>query len=251
MTDITPIETGHADPHVLPREQCVLRYALERWARERPDQVYAVFEDGREWSLAEVLERTQRLAAGLAALGVRQGDHVAMWLPNGSDSMLTFFAINYLGGVYVPLNTAYRGRILEHVIENSDAKVIVAHGSLAERLAEIDRARLETVVMLGSGSAPEGLDCVSFETLAACEGTPPALRHPIEPWHTQSIIYTSGTTGPSKGVLSSYLHMYTNPGPRPGPWSPEMTDSWSICRCSISAAWDCALPCWRAAARSR
>jgi crotonobetaine/carnitine-CoA ligase len=36
---------------------------------------------------------------------------------------------------------------------------------------------------------------------------------PIEPWDNQSIIYTSGTTGPSKGVLSSYLHLYTNAGP--------------------------------------
>ena len=41
----------------------------------------------------------------------------------------------------------------------------------------------------------------------------PELDSPIEPWHTQSIIYTSGTTGPSKGVLSSYLHIFTNAGP--------------------------------------
>lgn len=203
----------HADPRVLPREKCVLRYALERWAAERPGQVYAVFEDGREWTFAEVLERTRRLAAGLAGFGVSQGDHVAMWLPNGSDSMLTYFAINYLGAVYVPLNTAYRGRILEHVIENSDAAVIVAHGSLVDRLREIGHARLTDVVIAGAGNAPSALNSVSFESLADCGDEPPSLEHPIEPWHTQSIIYTSGTTGPSKGVLSSYLHMYTNPGP--------------------------------------
>jgi crotonobetaine/carnitine-CoA ligase len=39
------------------------------------------------------------------------------------------------------------------------------------------------------------------------------LAREIEPWDTQSILYTSGTTGPSKGVLSSYMHMYAMFGP--------------------------------------
>ena len=44
-----------------------------------------------------------------------------------------------------------------------------------------------------------------------------ALERPIQPWDIQSIIYTSGTTGPSKGVLSSYLHMFSNAGPESWP----------------------------------
>ncbi|MCC5868058.1 MAG: AMP-binding protein, partial [Gammaproteobacteria bacterium] len=210
-------DANHADPRVLPREQCVLRYALDRWATERGSKVYAVFEDGREWTYAEVHERTVRLAAGLASLGVAQGHHVAMWLPNGGDSMIAFFAINYLGAVYVPMNTAYKGRILEHVIENSDAEVIIAHGSLTPRLQDIRLSRLNTVVIAGEGGAPDGLRQVAFAEVAERSATPPELERPIEPWHTQSIIYTSGTTGPSKGVLSSYLHMYTNPGPEAWP----------------------------------
>ncbi|MFP5453980.1 MAG: AMP-binding protein, partial [Alphaproteobacteria bacterium] len=43
------------------------------------------------------------------------------------------------------------------------------------------------------------------------------LDRPIQPWDIQSIIYTSGTTGPSKGVLSSYLHMFSNAGPESWP----------------------------------
>ncbi|TVS11502.1 MAG: ATP-dependent acyl-CoA ligase, partial [Gammaproteobacteria bacterium] len=217
MTATKINDANHADPRVLPREQCVLRYALDRWADERGSQVYAVFEDGREWTYAEVRTRTLKLAAGLASLGVAQGDHVAMWLPNGSDSMIAFFAINYLGAVYVPMNTAYKGRILEHVIENSDAEVIIAHGSLTPRLKDIVLSRLSTVVIAGEGAAPEGLRKVSFAEIAENRASVPELERPIEPWHTQSIIYTSGTTGPSKGVLSSYLHMYTNPGPEAWP----------------------------------
>ena len=54
-------------------------------------------------------------------LGVKRGDHVAVWLPNGREALITFYAINYLGGVFVPFNTAYRGAILAHVLANSDA----------------------------------------------------------------------------------------------------------------------------------
>jgi crotonobetaine/carnitine-CoA ligase len=57
-----------------------------------------------------------------------------------------------------------------------------------------------------------------FGELTGTEAELPALERPIEPWDTQSVIYTSGTTGPSKGVLSSYLHMYTNPGPEAWPF---------------------------------
>ena len=209
---------SHSDPRVLDREICVLRYALDRWATEKPDDTFAIFEDGSSWSFAETRRRTIEKAVGLSKLGVEQGDHVAMCLPNGKESLLTFFAINYLGAVYVPFNTAYKGRILEHVVDNSDAEVILVHGQLAARLGEVNTARLRTMVVVGEGSAPAGLDQVAFESLAGKEAELPELRRPIEPWDTQSIIYTSGTTGPSKGVLSSYLHMYTNPGPESWPF---------------------------------
>ncbi len=212
MSTADNVSTQHSDPRVPDRTTCVLRYVLDKWAAEKPGETFVVFEDGESWSFADVRERTVRLAAGLSRLGVCQGDHVAMWLPNGRESLLSFFAINYIGAVYVPFNTAYKGRILEHVVENSDAEVIIAHGQLAARLAEIDTSRLKTAVLVGDGGAGR-LDTMAFAELGAAESELPELQRPIEPWDTQSIIYTSGTTGPSKGVLSSYLHMYTNPGP--------------------------------------
>lgn len=133
-----------------------------------------------------------------------------MWLPNGRESLLSFFAINYLGAV--PFNTAYKGRILEHVVDNSDAEVIIVHGGLASSLDDIDTGRLKVAVVVGDGSAA-GLERVAFDDMVQKENPVPELERPIEPWDTQSVIYTSGTTGPSKGVLSSYLHMYTNAGP--------------------------------------
>lgn len=196
------------------RGECVLRYVLQRFAASQPDSTLVCFEDGEIWTYAEAHARTRRVAAALQRLGVNQGDHVLMWLPNGRAALETFFAINYIGAVYVPINTAYRGDLLAHVLENSDARLMVAHGDLAPRLAEIDSAKLVTVVVTGASvDAAPGLDIVRYEDITAVEAEPQNPDREIEPWDTQSIIYTSGTTGPSKGVLSSYLHAYSSMSP--------------------------------------
>lgn len=192
-----------------PDRDFVLKYALERWAQAEPERTFACFDDGDRWSYRETLARTRRLAAALQGLGVEQGDHVVVWLPNSKEGLLAFFAINYVGAVYVPINTAYRGGLLAHVIAISDARVIIAHGELVERLCEVDLADLTTLVAVGMpGSDVAGLICHDFAAIQVAAGEPREPERPIEPWSVQSIIFTSGTTGPSKGVLSSYLHAY-------------------------------------------
>jgi crotonobetaine/carnitine-CoA ligase len=219
---ITPAAATHHDSRVPAREVCVVRYLIDRWATERGAQVYAVFDGGVTVTYAQLQERVVAVAAGLQAQGVRRGQHVLAWQPNTPDMLFTFFAINYLGAVYVPINTAYRGGLLEHVIDNSDAEVAVVHVDLVPRLAGANLARLRRLVVTGTASgATVPADCplpwVLFETLEGTTADLLPLERPIEPWDTQSVIYTSGTTGPSKGVLSSYLHMYTNPGPEAWP----------------------------------
>ena len=112
--------------------------------------------------LPRVARNYDATAAALQALGVRQGDHVLSWLPNGPDALKVWFGLNYIGAVYVPINLAYKGRLLEHVIENSDAALMIAHGDLVSRLAEIKLAKLRTVVTLGGN--PARIDGLSFFT---------------------------------------------------------------------------------------
>ncbi|GAB7004705.1 ATP-dependent acyl-CoA ligase [Nocardioides sp. AN3] len=194
------------------REDAVLRYVLDRRAQEEPDKPFAVFDGGSTWTRAELRSRVRRAAASLEQLGVSQGDHVVVWLPNGPDVLLYFFAINYLGAVFVPMNTAYRGGVLAHALRTSDAEIAIIDGGLATRLAELeDRGRLNRVVTVGP--APEaltGLDVIGADDLPDGGEGPSELARPIEPWDTQSIMYTSGTTGPSKGVLCSYMQAYVS-----------------------------------------
>ncbi len=202
-----------SDPRIPARDRCVTRYLLQRWDREIPDKVFAVFEDGESWTYAQLHTRVISLAGGLAAEGVSRGDHVAVWMFDGKEAILTFFAINYLGAVFVPFNTAYKGKILEHVLDNSDGRLLVAHSQLLERLEGINTASIRKVLCVGEVPELVALETCTYADAAQSTAPVPELDSPIEPWHTQSIIYTSGTTGPSKGVLSSYLHIFTNAGP--------------------------------------
>ena len=215
-------ERDFTDPRIPNRDECVLRYLLDRWATERPDQPHVVFADGAEWTFAELRDKVRTKAAGLRAMGIEQGEHVAVWLPNGPDALIAFYAINYIGAVFVPFNTAYRGQLLQHVIANSGARVLLVHPDLVPRLHEIDLGRVERLVVTTGIEVPEAPRPIQrFDELAGAADETLELARPIEPWDIQSIIYTSGTTGPSKGVLSSYLHMFSNAGPESWPMVDE------------------------------
>ena len=217
MDALSEMKSESSDPRIPPRATCVLRYALDKHAHDTPDKTYVIFGDGTSWSYAETQERTRGRALALQNLGIVQGDHVAAWLPNGAEALVTFFAVNYIGAVFVPINTAYVGTILEHVIENCGAKILVAHGSLVARLRDVRLAALAQLVLIGpDAEVPAALTSVRFETCGGGTLQPPA--QPIEPWHTQAVVYTSGTTGPSKGVLMSYLHLFSNAGPETWPF---------------------------------
>ena len=202
--------TTWSDPRIPAPDVCVLRPMLERWAAEQPEKVFARFEDGTEWTYAQTLEITRRTAVGFQALGVRHGENVHSWLPNGPDAIRVWFGLNYIGAVYVPINLAYRGGILEHAIRLSGARLIVAHGALTERLAGIDRSNLTDLVELhGEGPQISGLRRHAASVLSPASTEVAPLERETLPWDPQTIIYTSGTTGPSKGVVSSYMHAYT------------------------------------------
>lgn len=204
-----------SDPRIPSRETCVTRYVLEHRAQTNPERAYIRTADGAEFAYGPFCASVQRAAAGLAAQGVKQGDTVVVWSPNSVDMVRVWFAINWLGAVYVPINTAYRGNLLAHVIANSDAKLIVASADLTPRLVDIDRASLETLIVVGGAPLPvPGLTVVGADALDGDPATIPPLARPIEPWDVQSIIYTSGTTGRSKGVISTYAHLWHMSGPQ-------------------------------------
>jgi carnitine-CoA ligase len=208
----------YTDPRLPRREDVVQRYLVDRFAEERPSDVFIRFRDGEEWTFSELRDRARRAAGGFRRLGVGQGDHVASFLPSSRDAICVWFGLNYIGAVYVPLNPAHKGNVLSHTIKTSDAKLLVAHTALVPNLTAIDLGSVTDLVSIGGDDATvDGLAHHSGDILTAEPGDL-ELERPIEVWDTQGIWYTSGTTGPSKGVLSSYMHAYNMFGPETMPF---------------------------------
>lgn len=197
------------DPRMPEPDACVQRYMLDRLAERQPHKVFANFSDGTEWTCAQTREITIRTANAFRRLGVRQGERVLVWLPNSADCLRVWFGLNYLGAVFVPINLAYKGALLQHTLSISEARLGVVHADLYQRLGELQLRHLREIVVLGGEPhAVTGLQVREASALESTDATPPALERDITPWDLQSIIFTSGTTGPSKGVLSSYVHLY-------------------------------------------
>ncbi len=214
MTDSAALHPPWFDGQTPTAERCVLSSIVLRRAREAPSTVLVRFEDGSTWTGLEMQQRMEGAAELLAAHSVAKGDHVAIWLPNGADLLQCWLACAYLGAVFVPLNTDFRGRMLSHALRESDPKVLVLHPQLLERLDHLDGITLPQVLVCGPNTEPEttGVPSSSTKWLSAlpkhrCDES----REPesLGPWDLQMIIFTSGTTGPSKGVLCPYGHGYS------------------------------------------
>ena len=199
-------------------ESLVLGDVLKARAETHRAETFLEFRAG-EISYGEVDAMANRVAQGLAATGVRRGDHVAVMLPNCADLVYVIFALARLGAVAVPINTAYRGEMLRHVLASSDASTLVIDGPYADRLPQV-AARVPGLVRVlvrtggtseagGAGGQGGGKGAVAMDLL----GKPAAplsslLRHGDDAPRAdvgfadlQAIMYTSGTTGPSKGAM--------------------------------------------------
>lgn len=210
-----PLSADYRPGRTYPADVCVLRYALARHARCKPNAIFAAFEGGERWTFAQTLEKVESLAGNLFELGVRQHDHVVLVLPTCPLALRVMFAANYLGAVYIPVNPELKGSSLEHVLQNAGATIAIVHEGVLDRVLDAAPATLKTVIRSSDGPATQhnGVTLYGVSALTRVAAPPPAPAKPIEPFDTQSIIYTSGTTGRSKGALSSYMHAFSCVGP--------------------------------------
>lgn len=178
---------------------------LRKWTEETPEAIFAVFEDESAWTYEEALLMSWRVGGGLQHYGVGTGDAVLSLLPNGPEAIALFIGANAAGAVFAPLNTAYRDKFLEHAVNVSEASVIVAHASLADRLTGLDLPHLRLIFIVGESDFVDA-DRHVRPWSAVLEAQ--TLQHPPVPSRESDMVYifTSGTTGASKAVQCSYLH---------------------------------------------
>ncbi len=160
---------------------------------------------GESYSYADLNHAACRLANGLRELGVSKGQTVVTVLDNSADAVCIWFAINKLGAVSVPVNTALKGDFLRHQVADADASIVIAESDYAERVANIaDKLpKLETLVY--RGAVPDlVLDkpLLPWSRILSADTSEPEVE--VQPGDLAMLIYTGGTTGPSKGCMISH-----------------------------------------------
>jgi carnitine-CoA ligase len=177
------------------------------------DRTFIQFED-RRYTYRDMDRLSNRIANGLAALGVQKGTYVALMLDNKPELILLYFALGKLGAVAVPLNTAAKGELLGYYLAQSGSQLIIADAPLVERLAAVpgQLPLLRHVIVLRE-PADAGLATVTAlprsefsDLLSASDAAPEAE---VRFCDLHALLYTSGTTGPSKGNMSTHAHALT------------------------------------------
>ncbi|MDX6471903.1 MAG: carnitine-CoA ligase [Gaiellaceae bacterium] len=182
-------------------EAMVVPRLLERRAAEQPEGEFVVYGE-ESWTFGAVEAAAARIAGGLAGLGIAHGTRVGLFLPNCAEFVNAYFAAAKLGAPTVPINTAYRGYMLEYVLNDTACRFLIVDASYLDRIREAlpKLESLECVIVRGELDGAPELEGVRTIALADVDGDPVATRPEVAFDDVSCIIYTSGTTGPSKGV---------------------------------------------------
>ncbi|GGD30143.1 AMP-binding protein [Nocardioides daphniae] len=159
-------------------------------AVSNPDRVGVIDELG-QLTFAELHQRSNALAHGFAALGIKERDQVAIMCRNHRGFIEATIAAAKLGADLLYLNTAFAGPQLVEVIAREKPVLVVADEEFAGLLAGADvKHRL-----VAWQDTPQGDDTV--EALIAAN---PTTDHTPVEHHSKIVILTSGTTGTPKGA---------------------------------------------------
>jgi len=191
-------------------EAGTLGEAVRRLAARHPDRVAArTVDDAVSLTFRELQQRIDALARGLAGLGVRRGEPVALMLSNRPEFFVADLAAANLGAVPFSIYQTLAPEQIAYVVADAGARVAIIERAFVKAFlaARADVPAIEHVIVIDADDVPGTMP------LSQVEGANPgfdvaAASKAVPPDDLMTLIYTSGTTGPPKGVQLVYANLF-------------------------------------------
>ena len=218
-------------PHHIDYPKITVFNMLEESARKYPTAPCTIFKGGIV-TFKEMDELTNRLAAGLTALGVKKGDRVGIFMPNTPQFVIAYFGVLKAGGVVVATNPLYNAREIEHQVNDAGIEIMLVMSNFYNTIKQAQpNTKIRTVIVTNLKEYLPPVLSLLF-TLAKekkggfridlAEGDlwmkdiiaryKPEDRPKIEigPDDTALFQYSGGTTGISKGAIALHRNLVAN-----------------------------------------
>ncbi|MCU0848799.1 MAG: AMP-binding protein [Spirochaetes bacterium] len=208
----------------------VLKETAEKFSKNEA-LIYPEF--GIRQNYGEFLASCRKVARGLMALGVKKGDHVAVWTTNVPEWVYMQFGLGMIGAVLVTVNTNYKSHELEYILKQSDSTTLIfieAHKdtnyydtvlSVVHGLDKTEKGKtsspnlpvLKNLVYVGKrGSTPGMFNFSEISEMGGkvSENELDERMSSLSVDDTINMQYTSGTTGFPKGVMLTHYNIVNN-----------------------------------------
>jgi acyl-CoA synthetase (AMP-forming)/AMP-acid ligase II len=161
---------------------------------------------GYTLTYARLMENVRRVAASLAARGLKKGDVFAIYSPNCPDYAVVFHAVASLGGINTTINPVYTADEMAHQLGDAGADYLITTPQLMEKARDaIEGSEVREVFLFGEA---EGATPLSQLLEGDADAAPRVSIDPRE--DIVALPYSSGTTGLPKGVMLTHYNLVAN-----------------------------------------